>query len=591
MIGCSDAILASCVAEADQLGPALRRRPEPARDRAARRRPRVLLPRRPGRCPLRAAPPRPGHRTGAALRRAHPAAQGPRRRGACAGRARPSRRHARGRRWRERAGGRAPRSTRSTSWSATSASPTGSASSLPQPHHLLSTYYRAADVCLVPSRSESFGLVALEAAACGTPVVAAAVGGLRTLVEHGRTGFLVEGRDPADFAAYAARDPRDAGDGRRAVGAAADRPGATPGRPRPPACGGSTATSPPARWSTAAETGPVGSRAMRRRRRRGPRRPRGVASTLARRAAGREPGRGRGRARRGIRASGAGSCGCGARRRTSSPSGSRSRQRTLHYETYVMPAPEENQGALYEHLLRRNRKLYGAAFAIGDEDAVFLVGQLAVAAVDRRRARPDPRLALRLRRAVLPAGDAHRLRLPLPRLSMHLIACSCHLDLGSVTTAGRSRRHPIGEAVSEPTPPPSTRAVAPGRGPAPVADLHDHRHRHPRQHPHRRRPSPTSSTTSTSPTPVPGSSSLPGRCRASCMAPVIGVLADRHGRRAVLVPCLVAFGGFGLLSALAPTLRGAAGPAPPPGDRLGRAHQPRRGAASATTGAASNGPD
>jgi D-inositol-3-phosphate glycosyltransferase len=73
----------------------------------------------------------------------------------------------------------------------------------PQPHELLSTYYRAADVCLVPSRSESFGLVALEAAACGTPVVAAAVGGLRTLVDHGRTGFLVEHREPALFAAYA----------------------------------------------------------------------------------------------------------------------------------------------------------------------------------------------------------------------------------------------------------------------------------------------------------------------------------------------------------------------------------------------------
>jgi D-inositol-3-phosphate glycosyltransferase len=73
----------------------------------------------------------------------------------------------------------------------------------PVPHHLLSTYYRAADVVLVPSRSESFGLVALEAAACGTPVVAAAVGGLRTLVEHGRTGFLVERRDPAVFASYA----------------------------------------------------------------------------------------------------------------------------------------------------------------------------------------------------------------------------------------------------------------------------------------------------------------------------------------------------------------------------------------------------
>ncbi len=73
----------------------------------------------------------------------------------------------------------------------------------PQPHHLLSTYYRAADLVLVPSRSESFGLVALEAAACGIPVVAAAVGGLRTQVEHGRTGFLVEGRDPRALAAYA----------------------------------------------------------------------------------------------------------------------------------------------------------------------------------------------------------------------------------------------------------------------------------------------------------------------------------------------------------------------------------------------------
>jgi hypothetical protein len=52
------------------------------------------------------------------------------------------------------------------------------------------------------------------------------------------------------------------------------------------------------------------------------------------------------------------------------------RQRTLHYETYVMPAPEENHAALYEHLLRRNLRLYGGAFAVGDEDAIFLVGQL-----------------------------------------------------------------------------------------------------------------------------------------------------------------------------------------------------------------------
>jgi D-inositol-3-phosphate glycosyltransferase len=75
----------------------------------------------------------------------------------------------------------------------------------PQPHELLSSYYRAADVCLVPSRSESFGLVALEAAACGTPVVASAVGGLTTLVDHGHTGFLVEEHDPEAYAAAVRR--------------------------------------------------------------------------------------------------------------------------------------------------------------------------------------------------------------------------------------------------------------------------------------------------------------------------------------------------------------------------------------------------
>lgn len=71
----------------------------------------------------------------------------------------------------------------------------------PRPHHLLATLYRAADVVVVPSRSESFGLVALEAMACGRPVVAADVGGLSTLVDPGRTGLLVAGRDPRDWAA------------------------------------------------------------------------------------------------------------------------------------------------------------------------------------------------------------------------------------------------------------------------------------------------------------------------------------------------------------------------------------------------------
>ena len=52
----------------------------------------------------------------------------------------------------------------------------------------------------MPSRSESFGLVALEAQACSTPVVASAVGGLRYVVEDGVTGHLVEGHDPGDHA-------------------------------------------------------------------------------------------------------------------------------------------------------------------------------------------------------------------------------------------------------------------------------------------------------------------------------------------------------------------------------------------------------
>jgi len=72
----------------------------------------------------------------------------------------------------------------------------------PQPHHLLSSWYRAADLVVVPSRSESFGLVALEAAACGTPVVAAAVGGLTSIVDDGVTGLLVDGSDPAVWAAH-----------------------------------------------------------------------------------------------------------------------------------------------------------------------------------------------------------------------------------------------------------------------------------------------------------------------------------------------------------------------------------------------------
>jgi D-inositol-3-phosphate glycosyltransferase len=64
----------------------------------------------------------------------------------------------------------------------------------------LADWYRAADVAVVPSYSESFGLVAIEAQACGTPVVAASVGGLATAIADGRSGTLVAGHDPEDYA-------------------------------------------------------------------------------------------------------------------------------------------------------------------------------------------------------------------------------------------------------------------------------------------------------------------------------------------------------------------------------------------------------
>ncbi|HWG02794.1 MAG TPA: D-inositol-3-phosphate glycosyltransferase [Trebonia sp.] len=70
----------------------------------------------------------------------------------------------------------------------------------PCPQSELAEWYRAATLVLAPSHSESFGLVALEAQACGTPVVAARVGGLRTAVRHGYSGILVDGHDPRRWA-------------------------------------------------------------------------------------------------------------------------------------------------------------------------------------------------------------------------------------------------------------------------------------------------------------------------------------------------------------------------------------------------------
>jgi D-inositol-3-phosphate glycosyltransferase len=75
----------------------------------------------------------------------------------------------------------------------------------PVSRSVLPDWYRASDLVCVPSYSESFGLVALEAQACGTPVVATAIGGLRTAVSDGISGCLVDGHDPRAWSACISR--------------------------------------------------------------------------------------------------------------------------------------------------------------------------------------------------------------------------------------------------------------------------------------------------------------------------------------------------------------------------------------------------
>lgn len=85
----------------------------------------------------------------------------------------------------------------------------------------LADWYRAASVLVMPSYSESFGLVAIEAQASGTPVVAASVGGLPVAVRDGVSGFLIDGHDPADYARALGRFARDTSLAGRMGGAAA----------------------------------------------------------------------------------------------------------------------------------------------------------------------------------------------------------------------------------------------------------------------------------------------------------------------------------------------------------------------------------
>jgi D-inositol-3-phosphate glycosyltransferase len=206
IVHCADAICVSCEEEADQF----RLHYGDPQGRLEIIAPGVehafFAPGRPGGRPTCARVRR--RQPAAAVRRTHPAAQGARCRDPCAGGVGRSTGATRHRRRCERLRGRC-RDVRAHALVDELGLHDRVQFVEPQPHHILSTYYRAADVVIAPSRSESFGLVALEAAACGIPVVASAVGGLLSLVDDGLTGRLIIGRDPDDYAAAISEILRD----------------------------------------------------------------------------------------------------------------------------------------------------------------------------------------------------------------------------------------------------------------------------------------------------------------------------------------------------------------------------------------------
>ena len=117
-------------------------------------------------------------------------------------------------------------------------------------------------------------------------------------------------------------------------------------------------------------------------------------------------------------------------------------QRTMRYETYVMPAPEENAAELYEHLLRRNERLVGAHFAIGIEDAVFLRGELPDVVLTEAELDRILGTLYATVEQMLPGPAPHRLRQPPRRLTVPASSTSPPTGSGPGGSSRGSRKPP-----------------------------------------------------------------------------------------------------------------------------------------------------
>jgi D-inositol-3-phosphate glycosyltransferase len=243
----------------------------------------------------------------------------------------------------------------------------------PVPRDELPRWYRAADVVAVPSRHESFGLVALEAQACGTPVLAARVGGLPAAVADGVSGVLVEGRDPRRWAGDLVRLLDDPGE-RARLGAGARRHAERHS------------------WrATAAATAAVYERVLTA--------GEGGGGEAAAVGVGFRGGAGGGGVVAAVSAAVRGFLDAagvehvpgtrpgevvasvpGERRRSVTVSllaGSH----TLSAAVFVCRRPEDDPAAVHDLLLRRNARLPGVAFAVDRPGDVYLVGRVPVAAL------------------------------------------------------------------------------------------------------------------------------------------------------------------------------------------------------------------